>query len=51
MPARVVIAVRRAAAVAAFVAVLVYLTALGNGFALDDEAIVQRNPAAHPPSR
>jgi hypothetical protein len=29
------------------VAVLVYLTALGNGFALDDEMIVQLNPAAH----
>ena len=42
-----VITVRRAAAVAAFVAVLVYLTALGNRFALDDEMIVERNPAAH----
>jgi tetratricopeptide (TPR) repeat protein len=47
VPARLVITVRRAAAVAAFVAVLVYLTALGNGFVLDDEMIVQRNPAAH----
>ena len=42
-----VITVRRAAGVAGCVAVLVYLTALGNGFALDDEMIVQRNPAAH----
>ena len=47
MPARIVITVRRAAAVAALVAVLVYLTALGNRFALDDEMIVERNPAAH----
>jgi tetratricopeptide (TPR) repeat protein len=47
VPARIVITVRRAAAVAAIVAVLVYLTALGNGFALDDEMIVQLNPAAH----
>jgi len=47
VPARIVITVRGAAAVAAFVAVLVYLTALGNRFALDDEMIVERNPAAH----
>ena len=39
--------VRRAAGVAALVAVLVYLPALGNGFTLDDIPIVKRNPAAH----
>lgn len=38
---------RRAALVAALVAVLVYVTALGNTFALDDGPIVERNPAAH----
>ncbi len=37
----------RAALMAAGVAVLVYLPALGNGFALDDGAIVERNAAAH----
>ena len=39
--------VRRAALVAALVAVLVYLPALGNRFALDDGPIVERNPVAH----
>jgi protein O-mannosyl-transferase len=37
----------RAAWIAAGVAALVYLPSLGNGFALDDGTIVQRNPAAH----
>ncbi len=37
----------RAAWIAAGVATLAYLPSLGNGFALDDGAIVQRNPAAH----
>ena len=41
------ISVRRAAGVAALVAVLAYLPALGNGFTLDDGPIVERNPAAH----
>lgn len=41
------ITVRRAALLCAAIAVLVYLTALGNRFALDDEMIVERNPAAH----
>lgn len=36
-----------AAVAAAGVAVAVYLPALGNGFALDDSPIVERNPAAH----
>ncbi|OGT95247.1 MAG: hypothetical protein A2083_01955 [Gemmatimonadetes bacterium GWC2_71_9] len=36
-----------ASVAAAGVAVAVYLTALGNGFALDDSPIVERNPAAH----
>jgi tetratricopeptide (TPR) repeat protein len=36
----------RAAALAAAVAAAIYLPALGNGFALDDGAIVERNPAA-----
>jgi tetratricopeptide (TPR) repeat protein len=38
---------RRAAWLAAGAAVAVYLPALGNRFALDDGAIVERNPAAH----
>ncbi len=38
---------RRAAWLAAGVAAVVYLPALGNRFALDDGAIVERNPAAH----
>ena len=38
---------RRAALIAALVAALVYLPALGNRFALDDGAIVERNAAAH----
>ncbi|MFI5214387.1 MAG: tetratricopeptide repeat protein [Gemmatimonadales bacterium] len=37
----------RAALFAALVAVLVYLPALNNRFALDDVQIVERNPAAH----
>ena len=37
----------RAAWLAAGASVLVYLPALGNGFALDDGTIVERNPAAH----
>ena len=38
---------RRYALVAALVAALVYAPSLRNGFALDDTAIVERNPAAH----
>ena len=38
---------RRAAAVAAAVAVLVYLPALANGYAGDDLIVVRDNPAAH----
>lgn len=38
---------RRAAWLAAAAAVVVYLPALGNGFALDDGPVVERNPAAH----
>jgi tetratricopeptide (TPR) repeat protein len=38
---------RRAAWLAAGAAALVYLPSLGNRFALDDGAIVERNPAAH----
>lgn len=41
------ITVRRVAAAAALAAVLAYAPALGNRFALDDEMIVERNPAAH----
>ena len=41
------ITVRRAAGAAALAAVLAYLPALGNGFAIDDGPIVERNPAAH----
>ena len=41
------ITVRRAAVAAALVAALVHATALANRFALDDEMIVERNPAAH----
>jgi len=37
----------RAAALAALLAVAVYLPSLGNRFAMDDGAIVERNPAAH----
>ena len=37
----------RAALLAAAVAAVVYLPALGNRFALDDGSIVERNPAAH----
>ncbi|MGA2382217.1 MAG: hypothetical protein ABSG61_02175 [Gemmatimonadales bacterium] len=37
----------RAALLAAAVAAVVYLPSLGNRFALDDGAIVERNPAAH----
>jgi len=37
----------RAAWLAAAAAVIVYLPALGNRFALDDGSIVERNPAAH----
>ncbi len=37
----------RASWLAAAAAVIVYLPALGNRFALDDGAIVERNPAAH----
>jgi len=37
----------RAAWLAAAAAAVVYLPALGNGFALDDGPIVERNPAAH----
>lgn len=37
----------RFALVAALVAALVYAPSLRNGFALDDSAIVERNPAAH----
>ena len=37
----------RAAGLAAAAAVIVYLPALGNRFALDDGTIVERNPAAH----
>jgi len=42
-----VITVRRAAAAAAVAAAAVYLSSVGNRFALDDEMIVERNPAAH----
>jgi len=38
---------RRAAWLAAAAAAVVYLPALGNGFALDDGPIVEVNPAAH----
>jgi len=38
---------QRAALLAAGAAALVYLPSLGNRFALDDGAIVERNPAAH----
>ena len=38
---------RRASWLAAAAAVVVYLPALGNRFALDDGSIVERNPAAH----
>ena len=38
---------RRAAWLAAGAAVVVYLPALGNRFALDDVSIVERNPASH----
>lgn len=41
------IGVRRAAAIAAVVAGAVYAAAIGNGFTLDDELIVERNPTAH----
>ncbi len=41
------LSVRRAALVSALIALLVYLPALGNRFALDDGAIVERNPVAH----
>ena len=41
------ISVPRGTAIAALCAALVYLTALGNGIALDDEMIVERNPTAH----
>jgi tetratricopeptide (TPR) repeat protein len=41
------VTIRRTALIAALVAVLAYLPALGNRFALDDAAIVERNPAAH----
>jgi tetratricopeptide (TPR) repeat protein len=37
----------RAASLAAGTAVAVYLGTLGNGFALDDGPVVERNPAAH----
>jgi len=37
----------RAAWLAAAAAAIVYLPALGNSFALDDGAIVERNPSAH----
>jgi tetratricopeptide (TPR) repeat protein len=37
----------RAAWLAAAAAVVLYLPALGNGFALDDGSIVERNPTAH----
>ena len=39
--------IRRAAFLAALVALLVYLPSLGNRFALDDSAIVERNAVAH----
>ena len=39
--------VRRAALIAALVAALVYAPALGNRYTLDDDEIIQRNPAAH----
>ncbi len=38
---------RRAALVAAAVACTVYVTALGNGWALDDVLVVRENPTAH----
>ena len=38
---------RRAALVAAAVACAVYVTALGNGWAMDDTLVVRDNPAAH----
>jgi len=41
------VTVRRAALIAALLAFLVYLPALGNRFALDDGPIVEHNPAAH----
>ena len=47
MRGRNVISLRRATVVAALVAGLVFVTALGNGFALDDLPIVERNQAAH----
>jgi hypothetical protein len=39
----------RAALVAAAVACLAYAGALGNGWALDDHPVIERNPAAHSP--
>jgi len=39
--------VRRAAGLCALAAALAYAPAIGNRFALDDEMIVERNPAAH----
>jgi hypothetical protein len=47
VPARSLIGVGRAAAIAALVAGAVYASAVGNGFTLDDEMIVERNPTAH----
>jgi tetratricopeptide (TPR) repeat protein len=47
VPGPEVISVRGAAGAAALVAALCYLPALGNGFTLDDWAIVERNPTAH----
>jgi hypothetical protein len=47
VPPGTVITVGRAAAVAALVAAAVHLPALANGFALDDEMIVERNARAH----
>jgi len=41
------ITVGRAAAAAALLAAAAYLPSLRNGFALDDEMIVERNPRAH----
>ncbi len=41
------ITVRRAAVIAALAAAVVYAPSLRNGFALDDEMIVERNPVAH----
>ena len=41
------ISLRRAAAVATLVAGVAYVSALGNGFTLDDGPVVERNAAAH----